>query len=208
MDKGKTISILVNVILALLLIGAVIFALRKPDFDCSTCQGQLVVRIDTVYYSASVLTKPVLTSSVKKVRHILTADTESLEMYFEDDTARALETGIVKPSPCDSVRTYFDSVGYKGHYVAIWDTLRDNSFIGRRIAFGGFTEAKSATKTLKDKPKVFLGLRVGYSPSSKGYGIGVAGSVYIPKIGIVTYDYDAKNDFHAVSILALLRFKK
>lgn len=116
---------------------------------------------------------------------------------------------ISEPSPCDSIYYYTDTAGDASHYVIITDTLADNSFIGRSVMFGGFNTSETKTIPAKDKWRVYIGASFTINQRNMDrWGAGVSALLTIPKIGAVGYYYDARNNAHTGSIMALLRFRK
>ena len=191
----------------------------NKSVDCSGCAGSVVIQHDTIRFAEVVHDVPVPFKVVSKIPKTGTAKSKSETSQFDEKSKiqhSALSEnsgfGIPEYSPCDSIYYYSDTVGNTRSYVVIQDTISDNSFIGRSVLFKGFDLTNTVTKTIpapKEKVKLYIGASVTINQRFMDrWGAGPNVLLTIPKIGAVGYYYDARNNAHTGSLMALIRFKK
>lgn len=200
---------------AAFLLGAVLMFLLtwkgcKPAFDCSTCEGKTIVKIDTIRYAVKVESKPTVIRVTSKPKSILKTDTVFFGIDNPQDVPMFVDlAGRMNASPCDSIYFYTDTVGNSQHYAIITDTVMDNSILGRSVEFSGFTTNAITTKILAERWKLYAGISGRYSVKYPGrWEVSPSILLTIPKIGGIQYSYGVRENSHSVSIMALIRFKK
>lgn len=218
-DTTKKISVWLNIILLLLLCGIGL----GWDRLCPKCDSfeRVTVIHDTVYPSD----KPVVIFEGKpepvKQKKLTQRKKKQLEAILPQisevvgiDKGKPEEVPIIEDkeaAPCDYLTTYtFDTIIPNQAHITL-----NQEVVGyvtwQQIEYANLTPqvTTTITKVPKEKIKCYLGIAGTFNGNEfRRWGIGAQGALAIPKVGAVTYYYDAKNNAHTAGFLALIRFKK
>lgn len=218
-DNVKIGSLFLNVVLLFLLCFGAYSYHHNCKGECP--EGVVSIVHDTIYpkdkpqviYAGK--PEPVKQKLLKgKRKATLYASQPTISEVKGVDKGQPKEVAIIEDkqgNPCDDLTTY------------VWDTIIpdqahitiNEEVVGyvnwRSIEYANLTPkvTTTITKVKPEKVKVYVGVAGTFNGTVfNRWGIGPQGFVSIPKIGGVSYYYDAHNNAHTAGFLALIRFKK
>lgn len=215
-DKVRFYSILLNVVLLLTCGFFLNQWLNKP---CPSCDGEIVrIKHDTIY-PAPIL-KPiiakvpeaykVIAAFKKPARRISPVSVSADSSGVAGASVTQACEYIAEPSACDSIRFYLDSsLVVNDHRLYIKDTV-EGKLTGRSVWYVNMKPEVITTteKVHAERLKFYLGASVIINQRYLDrWGIGPSALLTIPKIGGISYSFDAKNFAHTGTFYALIRFR-
>lgn len=118
-------------------------------------------------------------------------------------------TIILPPSPCSEVVVYSDTITGDSIKAVINDTLADNRIIGRSVWMVNLKPDTKITVVKRERWKFYVGASFTVNQRFMGrWGIGPSALLAIPKIGAISYTFDARNFAHTGGLYVLIRVKK
>jgi hypothetical protein len=148
-------------------------------------------------------------SAFKPVKHgkpvALKSDT-SIRIFTRD-----CDTTIVLPTGCNDVAYYSDTITGDSVKAVINDTLVNNRIAGRSVWLANLKPEVRTTTTVvkKEKWKFYVGASFTINQRFMNrWGVGPSALVTIPKVGGISYTFDARNFAHTGSFFVLVRLKK
>lgn len=208
-DNLKRGSLILNVIL-LLLLGAGIYSYNA---NCGKgCDGEIVRIVhDTIrpkdepkiIYADR--PTPKKTTKIKPKDNVTPIQVVTVEKLKRDTITLTIDNA------CDYLTTYkWDTVIKDQAHITI-----NEEVVGyvnwRSIEYANLTPqvTTTITKVRTERVKCYLGIAGTFNGNVfKQWGVGPQGFIAIPRIGGVSYYYDAHNNAHTAGFLALIRFKK
>ena len=216
------------VIIALVQAAVILFLLQRKCCDCSS--EPVSIKIDSIRpkdITPKVISNqvPVPVKSIPRAKFIQKAKpvlkpTHAINAQVNSNSFH----GLVKPevdsvgstaasalNPCDTINIYADTIQKPDTCTFIINDTVEGRILGRSILYANLQPMIRTTieKTLKEKWKVYVGGAFTFNAKEfSRWGIGVTGALAIPKLGMVDYTYDIRNNAHTVGVLALIRFKK
>ena len=128
-----------------------------------------------------------------------------LERNCTCDTVRLTE------NICDDIAFYSDTITGDSVKAVINDTLVNNRIAGRSVWMVNLKPSTHTTTTvvLKEKWKFYVGLSFTINQRFMDrWGVGPSALLTIPKVGGISYHFDARNFAHTGSFFVLVRLKK
>lgn len=215
MDKVKIYSIFYGIISSLVIAILAYFLFKRPVFDCTGCEGKVTTYIDTIYSIAPLTPITVKVPKPTKInpspRGIINAKDfhAGLSTSVQDGNIPALALPALEPcGPWDSLYYYSDTIHQANDYHIVINDTTQGPIMGRSVWFTNLRPSiVSHDKVyLKERWKVYAGMVV---TGQKGrWGMGPAAVLTAPKIGAISYSYDARNNAHIAGVYVLLRFKR
>lgn len=227
-DNYKFGSFILNGILGIVILFLIWFWPRHPAFSCDDCKGTVTITHDTIWPSEELKQvvvkvpeafKAIAKKDLKQTHPKGAKDFQGVEgvdsVRFVSGASTAPIEGLVfLPSPCDSIFYVSDTTRVRqpdSCTIVVNDTLMDNHIIGRSIWHVNLqpTINTTITKVLKEKWKVFVGAQFSYNVRNQDrWGVGPSALLTIPKVGAISYYYDARNNAHTAGFDVLIRFKR
>lgn len=211
-EKIRAGSLIGNVVLLFTTFLFLWLWLHKPCPPCYEA-GQTVIVHDTIYPKDTTLKL----ISVKVPEAFRTVRTKKLfskvnETKVKVDTIRITncDTTIILPV-CDEVMYYSDTIKGEDCKAVINDTISKNRITGRSVWMANLKPEIRTTETVvkRERWKVYVGASFTINPKDKTrWGIGPSALLTIPKVGGISYTFDAKNFSHSGTFYALIRFRK
>lgn len=135
---------------------------------------------------------------------VVTADTTDKDFFVSEERATEL-------SNCDSVRSYEIDTTEADNYHLKLSTTVTGKLDSWKLDFANLKPEIKTTETVvrRERWKFYVGGSFTINQREiKRCGVGVSALVTIPKIGGISYTFDAKNFAHIGTLYALIRFKK
>lgn len=118
-------------------------------------------------------------------------------------------TIIFEPSPCSDIAYYSDTITGDSCRAVINDTVSDNRITGRSVWMVNLKPDTKITVVKREKWKFYLGGSFTINQNNtQRWGVGPSALLTIPKVGGISYYFDAKNFAHTGTFFALIRFHK
>lgn len=197
---------------AVTLIAAVVFAWLYFTYKCPPCYeaGQTVTVIDTVFVKDSTLklasTKLPTIKGVKKVNAQANKSNDTIQITLHDTI-----TNSITLNECGVIVYYTDTITSDSIKAVVNDTVTCNRITGRSVYMVNLKPCINTTTTVvrKEKWKVYVGASFMIPQRElQRWGVGGSALLTIPKIGGISYTFDARNFTHIGTFYALIRFKK
>ncbi len=195
----------------LVLLFANIKTCSSKQFDCDSCTETVKVVHDTVWPvnkpQIVVIGKPNPIKTYPGKKQPVKADT----VYLPGGTI-VIHDKCPENSPTafDSGRFYAIDTTFDQVHLILQDSV-NGAINWRKLAIKNLKPevTTTITKTVKEKVKLYIGGNVTIPANNlKSWGIGPSILFTVPKVGGISYYYDAKNNAHTGGIYALIRFKK
>lgn len=219
-ERFRLTSIILNLVFIPLTVILLWLLLKKPAFDCDSCfDKKQIVTHDTIYpkdiLKPIIVKAPEAFKAVAKAKFINqtggTAVGKLLRSEVDKNADSAQACQSASASPCDSIRFYSDTCYAQNSYRAVVNDTVEGRILGRSVWFVNLTPEVTTTieKRLRERWKFYIGGSVTINQRNMDrWGAGPSVLLTIPKIGGISYYFDAKNFAHTGSFYALIRLKK
>lgn len=208
-------SIAISVVSVPLMLLFLYLWLTKP---CPPCfeSGQTVTVHDTIWPPKEL--KPVVVKVPEpwgiKPKYALKKKLPNIPVIGKPDTIKITDcdTTIILPfNPCADVAYYSDTIEAEQVKAVINDTVVNNRIFGRSVWLANLKPEVRTTTTVvkKEKWKFYVGASFTINQRFMNrWGVGPSALVTIPKVGGISYTFDARNFAHTGSFFVLVRLKK
>lgn len=224
-ERIRSTSLILNVVL---FFTTGLFAYLYFSKACPPCYeaGQMVIKHDTIYPTNTLMpisikvpeafktvskNKFIKESGATSAGQVIISESVNKAERYAGNVASPVVLSIPPASDCDSVRLYSDTCYSENNYRAVINDTVEGKIVGRSIWFVNLKPdiTTTITQVKLERWKFYIGGSFTVNQRNMDrWGVGPSALLTIPKVGGISYYFDAKNFAHTGTFYALIRLKK